>query len=558
MRKIKYTLNLLAATVVTTLLGSCSLQEDPTSFVNRKSFYQNESQCIAAVNSCYMPIAAIYSANFMLVTEACTDIWYSASTTVDACLDVTPAKPQYGARVWTQGYKGVMYTNECVECISTSALPEEVKMPLAAEARVMRAMYYYLLTCMFGDVPFYTYMVDSDARLEEIRRLPRTPANEIRQALYDDLEKNALPWFTEENKLKCRASEVKENRSGYAMALMLMAKFALWNEDWSGALTPLQAIEALYGDFTEANYPLKEVQWRYKNPAETIFEIQHAWSKTGTKYNSNVAAIMMPPHQGEGIFDGVQLEGYGTTMPGWSSLRACNRYGIFRTAAGSKPAEEPVFADAMLNPLPLTYDEYDVKLNRYTVKLDLEAIAAGEIRGQKIDRRVQYNFGLGNTETGNTFALTRTYGVSWPGPKFWCPDMEQNYDSNNYRVFRYADAILMMAECYCNLENAEETMRYLNLIRTRAGVDPITNFTGFEDLTLAIRSERARELGGEFQRKFDLVRWGIWYEQTYNFTNNMTLKGKMRPCHRFYPIPDKQCALSGYILTNDEYLADGL
>ena len=98
-------------------------------------------------------------------------------------------------------------------------------------------------------------------------------------------------------------------------------------------------------------------------------------------------------------------------------------------------------------------------------------------------------------------------------------------------------------------------MRYLNLVRERAGVDPVTNFTGFEDLTLAVRCERARELGGEFQRKFDLVRWGIWYAQTYAYTHNATLKGKMRPCHRYYPIPDAQCALSGYVLTNDEYLA---
>ena len=106
----QFILTLLAAG----LFASCSLTEEPTSFVNRKSFYKNESQCIAALNSCYMPANAIYTANFMLVTEACTDIWYSSSTTVDACLDVTPAKPQYGKNVWTQGYKGVMYCNECV------------------------------------------------------------------------------------------------------------------------------------------------------------------------------------------------------------------------------------------------------------------------------------------------------------------------------------------------------------------------------------------------------------------------------------------------------------
>lgn len=76
----QFILTLLAAG----LLASCSLTEEPTSFVNRKSFYKNESQCIAALNSCYMPANAIYTANFMLVTEACTDIWYSSSTTVDA------------------------------------------------------------------------------------------------------------------------------------------------------------------------------------------------------------------------------------------------------------------------------------------------------------------------------------------------------------------------------------------------------------------------------------------------------------------------------------------
>ena len=161
-----------------------------------------------------------------------------------------------------------------------------------------------------------------------------------------------------------------------ALALMLMAKFAMWNEDWNGALVPLQALEELYGDFNEGNYPLAETQWRYKNPAESIFEIQHAWSLTGTQYNGNVAAIMMPTHNGDGVFDGVPLKGYGTSMPGWSSLRANNRYAIFRPATGNTQTENAAYVDALFNPLPLTYDTYDATLNRYTVKIDREALAA--------------------------------------------------------------------------------------------------------------------------------------------------------------------------------------
>ena len=41
----QFILTLLAAG----LLASCSLTEEPTSFVNRKSFYKNESQCIACL-----------------------------------------------------------------------------------------------------------------------------------------------------------------------------------------------------------------------------------------------------------------------------------------------------------------------------------------------------------------------------------------------------------------------------------------------------------------------------------------------------------------------------
>jgi hypothetical protein len=101
-------------------------------------------------------------------------------------------------------------------------------------------------------------------------------------------------------------------------------------------------------------------------------------------------------------------------------------------------------------------------------------------------------------------------------------------------------------------------LEYLNSTRARAGVDPITNYTGGDDLMVQIRDERARELAGEFHRKFDLVRWGIWYDQTLQYSLKGTLRKNIRKCHRYYPIPDTQCALSGYVLKNEEYTADGM
>ena len=564
--------NILRSIIITAFLplaASCSLKEEPTSFVNKDNFYETQDQCYAALNACYIPLNSIYTANFMIVTEGCTDLWQSGSSTVDSSLDVSPSKPQFGATVWEQAYKGVMYCNEVINNIERCAIADSLKGPLAAEGRVMRAMYYYILTSMFDGVPYYTCMVDTYEVQDSIRTLPRTPADTVRARVYRDLRDNAIPYFTEENGLKERASDVPDNRSGYAHGLMLMAKCAMWNQDWEAALTPLKLLDTLYGPLTEAKYPLEEVQWRYKNTAESIFEIQHDYSRDGVRYYSNVACIMMPKHAGNGIFDGAKLDGYGTTMPGWSSLTATNIHTLFRPNYGMVESEHSDSQASLFYPLPLTYDtEADPFVHsdgrqRYMTKIDTAALRTGQIRGKKIDKRVKYAIGLGNLETGETFSQTQKYGTGWPGPKFWCPNIENTYDSNNYRIFRYADAVLMLAECYANLPEYDPQicMDYINQIRDRAGVDKYgsnTGFTSHEDFLVFLRAERARELGGEFMRKFDLVRWGIWYDQTYRYTHKDLLREKMLPCHRYYPIPDKQCSLSGYALDNPEYKMNGL
>lgn len=536
--------------------ASCSLKEHMP-YESRDTFYRDENACRAMVNGCYGPLNTIFNYKFLMVTEFTSDTWYSNSSNLDCVLSVTPSKPEFGATVWRQGYIGVARCNEAVHFICNSALPDSVKCPLQAEARVMRALYYYTLTCMFDGVPFYLDYVEGIAKMDSLRYLPRTDASEIRELLYDDLARNALPYFTEANGLKGRECDVFQNRSGYALSLMLMAKFAIWNKEWARCLEPLQALEDLYGEFNSQNYPLEQTAWRYKNIAESIFEIQHSYEINGAKVYGNCAAWMSPVHSGDGWYDGVYMPHIGMNIHGVAAPRTNQRFaGMLSTGTGMN--ENAKTLNSIFGPLPLTYDYLDPSINRYRVKIDLDALASGMKNGKKLDRRGWLNFGLGNLETGETFEIVSRTGRVWGGPKFWCPDMYYAYDDNNYRVFRYADAVLMMAECWCELKDSDKAMGYLNLVRDRAGAEPIRGFTSYDDLMLEIRNERARELTGEFQRKFDLVRWGIWYEQTYATTDNSTLKNNMRPCHRYYPIPDTQCALTGYILDNPEYKATEL
>ena len=81
---------------------------------------------------------------------------------------------------------------------------------------------------------------------------------------------------------------------------------------------------------------------------------------------------------------------------------------------------------------------------------------------------------------------------------------------------------------------------------------------GAEEVAKEIRDERARELFGEFQRKYDLVRWDIWYDSVNDLNDYQTILDNIKPCHRYYPIPDTEVAKSKYVLDNKEYEQYGI
>ena len=537
---------------------SCSLEEPLKGYSEGHESFRTELQCDAALRGTYTPLHYIYNLQFFFATEACTDIWSSNSSDQNAQLDITPAKSGVGETVWKYAYKGVERANECVEGISASPLKNDVKLPLVAEAKVMRALYYYILTSFFGDVPYYTHSVPTIDKIDSVRYLPRKPAFEIRDALCKELREEAIPYFNEENGLKCRSNQVKDQHAGYALGLMLIAKMAMWNEDWQAAVDALEMLEEVYGEFNEANYPLKDIWWRNNNIDESIFEIQHSWSPDGAKFYGALAQVLTPKCSGDYIYDGVylpHLSKYGTSS---SPVRATKHYALFRSANNSQTPNS-ANAQAIFSAMPMkftneTYPNGTAK--RYCGVIDLNAMATGktELDGV-VDRRTIYTFGMGNIETGETFDAIKKGGMFYGGEKFWCPDMVANYDSNNYRLFRYADAVLMMSESLCRLGHAKKAVAYLDLVRARAGLDSyLPEYISEADMIKEIQNERARELGGEMHRKFDLVRWGIWYDQTLQFNEEARVKSNIRECHEYYPIPDTECALSGGVLNNEAYL----
>lgn len=479
------------------MFWSCSLEEVPRSFVDIDNYYKTESQCISGLNSCYIPLKSIYTYTYMIVTEGVTDLMNIKSGTLDAQLNISPAQPRFGQTMWTQGYRGVMYCNAAIYGIERAPISDEAKNKLLAEGMVLRAFYYWLLTSTFGDVPFYTIHVADDKILGDIAKIGRMPAVDTRDYLIKELL-DYVPYMDQ-----IRSSEIADNRAGAAMGWMMIGKLAQWNKKWDIARDAMLELEKIYGDLGQ--YSLEDVMLRHKNTPESIFEIQYTYSESGLKVTTNSACICTPTRSKDYTYDGIEIKELGNTATTWTALRP-NAY-YFQSIMPKKSTDK-----------------------RKTLNM------AWEYDGKQFNSAAQ---------------------IPWLGPKFWCPGMFNTADSNNQKVFRYADGLLMQAENYMELGDTDESIRYLNIVRSRAGISAYV-FKNMDALKEEIQKERGRELLGEYQRKYDLVRWGIWYQMTYDYTDYTSVKNNILPCHEYYPIPDIEVVYSGYTLDNKAYAAYGM
>jgi starch-binding outer membrane protein, SusD/RagB family len=101
--------------------------------------------------------------------------------------------------------------------------------------------------------------------------------------------------------------------------------------------------------------------------------------------------------------------------------------------------------------------------------------------------------------------------------KYAFPFLDRGQQDVNWPMFRYADAMLMLAECYNTVNPLDQNaIGLVNLIRLRAGVPPLSDVSTdptlivstAQELELAIERERRLELAFENHRWFDLVRTG--------------------------------------------------
>ncbi|MDH7459878.1 RagB/SusD family nutrient uptake outer membrane protein [Chitinophagaceae bacterium 26-R-25] len=501
MKRIKiFSISLLV--VIALCISGCSkfLDETPLSFTSAKTFYKTEAEAQSALNACYIKLNNIYdgvNGGLICATEYTSDLAYLNAGSVDQTFAISAGNPGFGANIWSNAYNAIMTCNATIAGIQNSTtIPEAKKPALIGEAATLRAMYYYILTSMFGDVPFYTR--DASASFDvlvQVAQLGRMPAAATRDSLIADLQKWA-PGLSQ-----AKSSAISNNRVGAAVAYMLIGKMALWNKEWDVCIGAMQKLKGIYGDLSQ--YPLTDTWFRNKNKPESIFEIQFS----GILKTSTTATQLEPPRAtGTAVYDGVTVTELGSTATVYTAVTPTNYFMSL-------------------------YDTTDPRRNT----------------------------NLAYTYNGTWFtrpASNNHTGKPWPGPKFWCPNMSLAQDNNNQKVFRYADALLMLAEAANETGDQATAMDAINQVKARAKASfVLVNYPGHDAFLTELKKERARELFGEHGRKWDLVRWGDFYNAV-SATSAIEIPiigTNLRPYHEYYPIPQAEIDRSNGVLKNDAY-----
>lgn len=554
----KYILILAAALS----LSACSLKEELISNSRNEDFYKNAIQCQSGINACYNLIRSqLGGHNFWLVTDCQTDCMIlNASTMYNATLNFSPSRPAVASTIWQYSYMGVMRSNSMLaaieRCLLSGGCTEAEALDMISETVTLRAFFYYLLTCTFGDVPFYTDVVTENNR-ETIAHLPRMSADATRDYLIDELLHYALPkdlGGIGAMKMKRSYDAPINNRMNAPIALMLAAKMSLWNHRWADAVTAITALERIYGDYSgnpEAfgmDYPLTDIPFSQKFTKESILEIANTFDEYGIQQTGYIAVVATPSkssvivedeeseYEISDIYNGIAIPELGSAARISTSARPTTWY--YETV--------------------LSYDSPDLRGGEYSADATVARGGSGNLAWRWIGFDPKDNVRAEEDRIPRWFSTTNANKLvrPWLGNKFWCPNMYYTLDSNNPKFFRFADAVLMKSEAYLMLGDMEKAAAYLNITRTRAGLDKINagGVGGNDEAFLEeIRLERARELFGEYQRKFDLVRWGIWYERTSLYNDGAYLPDFIRPFHRYLPIPAEQITYSGGALDNNEY-----
>lgn len=430
-------------------------------------------------------------------------------------------------------YEGIARANILLQNVDRCDMSDELKLRYKAEARFMRALYYFTLMDFFGPVPVYD---ESTIVAEDFMNMlePRKSLEEVRKFIIDDLD-NADTYLPTE----WDASNA--GRATKAAAMSLKGKVLLYAKEYEAAKECFEAVVTN----KEGKYGEKELYPDYAGlfkpggdeSSEMIFAIQ------------NIGGVGQDFGMPTTFYMGSRAS-YGSC---WNNVMASIDFVDSYECKDGKPFDwndyfhcynenidirkEVLYAKLDNSKKVVTYPASHEKLLEMYENRDPRMKAsiilpythyAGWVKNAPKDTEFILLEKQGDAHENNGFIRVNQNYQLYLWRKFVAEGNMDGAINNradtpiNFPIIRLADVYLMLAECYNQMENGdqEKAVYYINKVRNRASVNmpeinngkPWMEARTKEEVFARIRHERAVELAAEGWSFSDMRRWGLLEE----------------------------------------------
>ncbi len=251
--------------------GEDFLERSPISNMNELDFYKTEKDLTTAMWSAYNSLYKLYGPESLpsFFGELMSDNAYSdntAGTVQDyESFENHTMNPNNTLVLgfWNNYYSSLFIVNNIIA--KSTALDFANKDALVAEARFLRALFYFDMVRAWGDIP----LVTTPLGITEAYKQGRTPKADVYTQIIDDLNFAAA-------KLPAKANQRFVGAASQEAANTLLGKVYLTLGDKSKATEILLKV---YGKFSLVPYADLWNKTK-KNGAESIFEIQYKGGKS--------------------------------------------------------------------------------------------------------------------------------------------------------------------------------------------------------------------------------------------------------------------------------------
>jgi tetratricopeptide (TPR) repeat protein len=122
----------------------------------------------------------------------------------------------------------------------------------------------------------------------------------------------------------------------------------------------------------------------------------------------------------------------------------------------------------------------------------------------------------------------------------------------NWTCLRYADVLLMYAEALNELNQTDNALTYINMVRDRADLDPLNGLTK-EECVIALEKERRVEFLYEGHRWFDLIRTGRFKTVMNAYFAKIGFTYTVEDHKLLLPIPERETDIDDNLVQNPNY-----